>query len=190
MNNPIIEIENLSIGYRNRAGDIVQVLRQIDLSIVPGKTIGLVGESGSSKSTVALSMMGYLRSGSELLGGSVKFHKTDLYQLSECELEALRGKQIALIPQNAGNPLTPTIRIGTQFADALRLHSSLSPRERSPRTIELLSQVRLPTPEALMDRYPHQLSGGQQQRVAIVNNEKFKEVLNALIGQLQTNLPK
>ncbi len=167
MNNPIIEIDNLSIGYRNRAGEIVNVLRNIDLAIEPGETVGLVGESGSGKSTVALSMMAYLRSGSELLGGSIKFHGANLYDMTEREIENLRGKKIALIPQNAGQSLTPTMRIGTQIGEALRLHTSLNPREHLSRTIEFLGQVRLPAPEELVERYPHELSGGQQQRVAI-----------------------
>ncbi len=167
MNDSIIEIDNLSIGYRNRAGEIVNVLRNIDLAIDPGETIGIVGESGSGKSTVALSMMAYLRSGSELLSGAVKFHGDDLYQLSEREVEAIRGKQIALIPQNAGQSLTPTMRIGVQIIEALRLHSALDPQDYLARTIDLLGLVRLPAPESLVERYPHELSGGQQQRVAV-----------------------
>lgn len=167
MSKPLIEIENLSIGYRNRAGAIVNVLRNIDLTIRAGETVGLVGESGSGKSTLALSMMAYLRSGSQLLDGSVNFHGTDLYGLSEREIEHLRGKQIALIPQNAGQSLTPTMRIGAQIAEALRLHTTLNPSQYLERTVELLSLVRLPSPEELVTRYPHELSGGQQQRVAI-----------------------
>ncbi|MEM7537596.1 MAG: dipeptide ABC transporter ATP-binding protein [Chloroflexota bacterium] len=164
---PIIELDDLSVGYRNRAGDIVHVLRNIDLAIRPGETVGIVGESGSGKSTVALSMMAYLRSGSELLNGSVNFHGNDLYGMSSREIEDLRGKKIALIPQNAGQSLTPTMRIGEQIDEALRLHTNLPAPERLPRTIELLGQVRLPAPEELVERYPHELSGGQQQRVAV-----------------------
>ena len=167
MSNPLITIENLSIGYENRAGEIVNVLRNIDLAIGAGETLGLVGESGSGKSTLALSMMAYLRSGSQLLSGSVKFHGTDLYGLSEREIEDLRGKQIALIPQNAGQSLTPTMRIGVQIIEALRLHSAIDPAQYLERTVELLSLVRLPAPEELVNRYPHELSGGQQQRVAV-----------------------
>lgn len=167
MNNPVIEISNLSIGYHNRAGDIVQVLRNIDLMITPGETVGLVGESGSGKSTLALSMMAFLRSGSQLLNGSVHFSGTDLFMLSEREIEAMRGKEIALIPQNAGQSLTPTMRIGSQIEEALRLHTDIPAADRPARSVELLSMVRLPSPAELVKRYPHQLSGGQQQRVAV-----------------------
>ena len=167
MSDPIIEVDNLSIGYRNRAGDIVNVLRNIDLTIHAGETIGLVGESGSGKSTLALSMMAYLRSGSELIGGSIRFRGLNLYGMSEREVEELRGKKIALIPQNAGQSLTPTMRIGTQIVEALRLHSGLPQSEYLSHTVKLLGLVRLPAPEELVDRYPHELSGGQQQRVAV-----------------------
>lgn len=167
MDIPLIEISNLSIGYFNRAGDIVNVLRNIDLTIRAGETLGLVGESGSGKSTLALSMMAYLRAGSELLGGSIKFRGAELYEMNNREIEALRGKEIALIPQNAGQSLTPTMRIGAQIEEALRLHSALDPKEYSNYTVELLGLVRLPAPTELVNRYPHELSGGQQQRVAV-----------------------
>lgn len=167
MNNQIIEISNLSIGYRNRAGDIVQILRNIDLAISRGQTVGLVGESGSGKSTLALAMMAYLRSGSVLLNGSVQFAGTDMFSLNDREIEALRGKEIALIPQNAGQSLTPTMKVGAQIEEALRLHTNIIAADRRGRAIELLGLVRLPSPDELVDRYPHQLSGGQQQRVAV-----------------------
>ncbi len=167
MNDTIIEVENLSVGYRNRAGNIVHVLRNIDLSIERGETVGLVGESGSGKSTLALSMMAFLRSGSEAIDGSVKFKGEDLFSLSQKQVEDLRGKQIALIPQNAGQALTPTMKIGAQIEEALRLHTMIPPKDRQDRAIELLGMVRLPAPEEIIDRYPHELSGGQQQRVAV-----------------------
>lgn len=167
MNEHIIEISHLSIGYRNRAGDIVQVLRDIDLTIDPGETVGLVGESGSGKSTLALAMMAFLRSGSELLNGDVRFSGIDLFALSDRKIEAMRGKEIALIPQNAGQSLTPTMKVGAQIEEALRLHTNLIAADRAVRAIELLGLVRLPSPDELADRYPHELSGGQQQRVAV-----------------------
>lgn len=154
MNEHIIEISHLSIGYRNRAGDIVQVLRDIDLTIDPGETVGLVGESGSGKSTLALAMMAFLRSGSELLNGDVRFSGIDLFALSDRKIEAMRGKEIALIPQNAGQSLTPTMKVGAQIEEALRLHTNLIAADRAVRAIELLGLVRLPSPDELADRYP------------------------------------
>jgi peptide/nickel transport system ATP-binding protein len=163
----LLQLNELAVGYRNQRGDTVSVLRGVDLSIAPGETIGIVGESGSGKSTLALALMAYLRRGSHVQSGRVHFAGMDLLQQRPDQLTALRGSQIALIPQNAGQALTPTMRVGKQVEEALQLHTTLSAAARRERLYELLRQVRLPTPEALAQRYPHQLSGGQQQRVAI-----------------------
>ena len=143
------------------------VLRNIDLQINSGETLGLVGESGSGKSTLALATLGYLKRGLRVLNGSVEFAGEDLFHLSRQRLEKIRGKQVALIPQNSGQSLTPTQRIGQQLDEALLLHTELTKSDRLSQVVELLSQVRLPQPEQLVRRYPHELSGGQQQRVAI-----------------------
>ena len=111
--------------------------------------------------------MGYLKRGLRLMDGSVAFRNNDMFGLSRKELERIRGGQLALIPQNSGQSLTPTLRIGAQLNEALRLHRNLPKAEHLPKVIELLSQVRLPEPETIVSRYPHELSGGQQQRVAI-----------------------
>ncbi len=167
MDDLLIQVKNLNIGFTNRAGDTLPILRNIDLSLYKGGTIGLVGESGCGKSTLALAMMGYLKTGLLVLDGSSEFCGQNVFDLDESELENMRGGKLALIPQNAGQSLTPTMRIGKQIKEALALHSSLPKEQWSARTIEVLKQVRLPEPEVLIERYPHELSGGQQQRVAI-----------------------
>jgi peptide/nickel transport system ATP-binding protein len=162
----LIEIRNLSIGLGPESHPL-PVLRDIDLSVRAGETVGLVGESGCGKSTLALAMMGYLKVGLRTLGGQVLFRGSDLLRQPEHQLAKLRGGKIALVPQNAGQALAPNLNVAAQIGDALRQHSVL-PRPRwSARIVELLAQVRLPDPERLLSRYPHQLSGGQQQRVAI-----------------------
>ena len=163
----LVEIDDLTIGYYKKHGELVHVLRNVNLKIAPGETLGLVGESGCGKSTLGQAMMGFLRSGSERLGGSVKFAGIDMFDLSPRELEQIRGKQIALIPQNAGQSLTPTLRCGRQVVEALELNAGVSGETAKLRAIELLKQVRLPAPEEMYSRYPHELSGGQQQRVAV-----------------------
>ncbi len=163
----LLQIEGLSIGYRNQRGATAQVLRGINLAVARGETIGIVGESGSGKSTLALAMLGYLRAGSRVLGGNLRYAGQDLFQSAPSALQALRGGKIALIPQNAGQWLTPTMRIGQQIAEALQLHTRLAARDVQQRAHQLLVQVHLPQPDQLLHRYPHQLSGGQQQRVAI-----------------------
>ena len=165
--NPLISIENLSIGFKSRSGDMLPVLRNIDLSVHRGESVGLVGESGSGKSTLALAAMGYLKTGLQVMGGTVRFTEHNMFELSRSKLEQLRGGKIALIPQNSGQSLTPTIRVGEHVAEALELHSALPKGEHRQRIIELLKQVRLPEPEVILKRFPHELSGGQQQRVAI-----------------------
>jgi peptide/nickel transport system ATP-binding protein len=163
----LISVNNLSVGFPNRDGSLVPVLRNIDLAVHRGESVGLVGESGSGKSTLALAAMGYLKTGLEVMGGTAWFDKNDMFALSRPALERLRGGKIALVPQNSGQSLTPSIRIGDQLAEALRLHSHLPKSEQPQRIIELLTQVRLPEPHLMRKRYPHELSGGQQQRVAI-----------------------
>lgn len=167
MNDPLIQVKDLSVGFTNRAGDTLPILRNIDLSLHKGDTIGLVGESGCGKSTLALAMMGYLKTGLRVLDGESDFKGHDVFGLDHHALEDIRGGELALIPQNAGQSLTPTMRIGQQINEALMLHTGLAKSQWRERSIEVLTQVRLPEPEVLFDRYPHELSGGQQQRVAI-----------------------
>lgn len=163
----VLSVENLSLGYTNGAGRKVAVLRDVSLQIRKGEVIGLVGESGCGKSTLALALLGFLRGGGEVLGGKIRYRNLSLFDLPEQDLADLRGGNIALIPQNAGQSLTPTMKLEAQLSEALKLHSDLPARQHRARAIELLTLVRLPSPEQLLDRYPHQLSGGQQQRVAI-----------------------
>lgn len=167
MAQPIIDIRNLSVGFTGRAGRTLPVLRNVDLTVHRGESIGIVGESGSGKSTLALASMGFLKQGLRVIGGSVCFNGEDMFARSRHELEAIRGGQLGLIPQNSGQSLTPTMRIGAQMAEALELHCNLAKSDYHARIIDLLGQVRLPDPEVIYNRYPHELSGGQQQRVAI-----------------------
>ncbi len=167
MSNPLVEIDDLTIGYHTKIGKLVHVLRNVSFSIKAGETLGLVGESGCGKSTLGQAMMGFLRPGSKLLAGTVRFSELDMFKLTSRELENIRGNQIALIPQNAGESLTPTMRVGNQIVEAIELHTELSGSAADERMIALLGQVRLPQPEVMAKRYPHELSGGQQQRVVV-----------------------
>ena len=132
-----------------------------------GETIGIVGESGSGKSTLALAMMGYVKHGLFTMGGECLFDTSNLLNMNNKELEKIRGRKIAMIPQNAGQSLTPNLKIGYQIEEALKLHTNLNEKERKDRISVLLKDVRLPSPDTMALRYPHELSGGQQQRVAV-----------------------
>jgi len=167
MSDPLVQVNNLSIGFTSRAGVTLPILRNIDLAFGKGETVGLVGESGCGKSTLALAMMGYLKSGLRVLEGESLFRQRNVFDMDDRALEDVRGGDLAVIPQNAGQSLTPTSRIGQQINEAVKLHTKLAREQWRDRTIELLTQVRLPQPASLLERYPHELSGGQQQRVAI-----------------------
>ena len=163
----LISIKNLNVGYPSRKGQFINILKDVNLKIHRGESIGLVGESGSGKSTLALAALGYFKRGLKISSGSVKFDAVDMLTISDNELQSIRGGRIALIPQNSGQSLTPTKAIGEQIREALKLHSDLASVKFDDRVYELLAKVRLPDPKNLINRYPHELSGGQQQRVAI-----------------------
>jgi peptide/nickel transport system ATP-binding protein len=167
MSQALAHIDGLTISYRTRQGDLADVVRKVSLDMGPGEALGLVGESGCGKTTLGLAMLGFLRPGGQLRAGRVHFDGIDLFNLNLKELQALRGKRVALIPQNAGQSLTPTMRAGAQIAEALTLHRGLGESEARGRVVELLDQVHLPQPAEMAGRYPHELSGGQVQRVVI-----------------------
>ena len=167
MKNAVQKINNLTIGFQSQKGEQISILKNISTSINQGETVGIVGESGSGKSTLALAMMGYVKQGLFTISGECMFHSNNLLEMSNKELENIRGRKIAMIPQNAGQSLTPNLKIGYQIDEALRLHTDLKQSERDEKISELLNKVRLPSPETMAQRYPHELSGGQQQRVAV-----------------------
>ena len=167
MKNAVQKINSLTIGFQSQKGEQISILKNISTSINQGETVGIVGESGSGKSTLALAMMGYVKHGLFTISGECMFHSNNLLEMSNKELENIRGRKIAMIPQNAGQSLTPNLKIGYQIDEALRLHTDLKQSERDEKISELLNKVRLPSPETMAQRYPHELSGGQQQRVAV-----------------------
>jgi peptide/nickel transport system ATP-binding protein len=161
---PLIHIAGLRVALRTGSGRMLPVLRGVDLAVAPGESVGIVGESGSGKSALALAAIGYLRQGLVRVSGDARFAGRDMFGP---DAQQIRGGRLGLIPQNAGLALTPTLRIGAQIAEALRLHTDLPASALPARVVELLGRVRLPAPAEIATRYPHQLSGGQQQRAAI-----------------------
>ena len=164
---PVIEVRGLTVEAYLQDG-WTAVVNDVSFAIGAGEALGLVGESGSGKSTTAYALFGYARAGTRIRGGSVRFAGHDLLRRSDRQLREVRGSGLAMVPQNPGNSLTPSMRIGTQIAEVLRVHRVSGDRGSArARALELLTEVGLPRPADLIDRYPHQLSGGQQQRAAI-----------------------
>jgi peptide/nickel transport system ATP-binding protein len=163
---PLLEIENLCISYYTRAGEIPAVV-DFSVRLNAGESVGLVGESGCGKSTVAMAIMQYMGSNGGIVGGSIKFKGRDLNTLSQEELRAIRGSEIAMVYQEPMAALNPSLTIATQLMEVPLTHDGASEAEARKRAVEMLNDVRLPDPERVMDAYPHQISGGQQQRVVI-----------------------
>jgi len=163
---PILEIENLSISFFTRGGEIPAVM-DFSCSVMPGEAMGLVGESGCGKSTVALGIMRDLSNVGRIVGGRIRFQGRDMGEMSEEELRRIRGNKIAMIYQEPMASLNPAMKIGRQLMEVPLIHEKVSKEEAYRRSVEMLQAVRLPDPERVMKSYPHQLSGGQQQRIVI-----------------------
>lgn len=164
---PVFEVAELTVGYRTASGDLVEVLRNVSASLRRGESLGIIGETGSGKSTFASVLLGHLRRGSEVRTGAVNVLGEDVLSLPDERLRPLRGSRLALVPQNAGQALTPSLVIGEHAIERAMLTPGTSREAAREEVLRVLAAVRLPDPEAIMRRYPHELSGGQQQRVAI-----------------------
>jgi peptide/nickel transport system ATP-binding protein len=163
---PILEIDNLSISFFTRLREIPAVM---DFSCVvqPGEAMGLVGESGCGKSTVALGVMQDLGVNGRIVGGNIKFKGQDLGQMTMEELRNIRGSEIAMIYQEPMASLNPAMRIGKQLMEVPMIHFGTSEAEAYERALEVVTDVKLPDPKRILESFPHQLSGGQQQRIVI-----------------------
>ncbi len=166
MSEPILEIENLSISFFTRAGEIPAVM-DFSCTVMPGEAMGLVGESGCGKSTVALGIMRDLGNNGRIVGGSIRFKGRDLVNMSDAELRHIRGSELAMVYQEPMASLNPAMRVNRQLMEVPMIHEGVSKGEAEARALELLAAVKLPDPERIAGAYPHQLSGGQQQRIII-----------------------
>jgi len=163
---PILEIDNLSISFFTQAGEIPAVM-DFSCSVMPGESMGLVGESGCGKSTVALGIMQDLGVNGRIVGGSVLYKGRDLGAMSHAELRKLRGSEIAMIYQEPMASLNPAMHIGKQLMEVPMIHEGASAVEAEQRALQMLDAVHLPDPRRILKSYPHQISGGQQQRIVI-----------------------
>jgi peptide/nickel transport system ATP-binding protein len=165
-NTPILEINNLSISFFTRIGEIPAVMN-FSCVIEQGKALGLVGESGCGKSTVALGVMQDLGVNGRIVSGSIKFKGRELNNMSQAELGNIRGSEIAMIYQEPMASLNPAMKISKQLMEVPMIHTNSSKKEAWNLALEVVKDVRLPDPDRILNSYPHQLSGGQQQRIVI-----------------------
>jgi peptide/nickel transport system ATP-binding protein len=163
---PILEIDNLSISFFTRLREIPAVM-DFSCTVQPGEAMGLVGESGCGKSTVALGVMQDLGVNGRIVGGSIKFKGRDLGQMSQEELRDVRGSEIAMIYQEPMASLNPAMKIGKQLMEVPMIHEGTSKEEAYQMALEVVTDVKLPDPKRILESFPHQLSGGQQQRIVI-----------------------
>ena len=162
----VLEIEGLKTHIRLRRS-IVRAVDGISLHIAPGETLGLVGESGCGKTITGMSIMKLLPPGGRIVAGSIRLDGRDLVPLPEGEMRAVRGNSVAVVFQDPMTSFNPTMTIGKQIAEALRIHRDVSAAQAQDRTLEVLDWVGMPRPKERINDYPHQLSGGLRQRCMI-----------------------
>jgi oligopeptide/dipeptide ABC transporter ATP-binding protein len=163
---PLLELDNLSTHYVSAKGTrVVRAVQDISLSIHAGETLGIVGESGSGKSTLALTIMRVLPPAARIVSGRMLFEGDDLVPKSEEEMREIRGKRIAMLVQDPMASLNPLFTIGNQVAEPIMVHEGASRQTAWERARNLLKAVRIPSPEARVNQYPHEMSGGMRQRI-------------------------
>ena len=163
---PLLELDNLSTHYVSSKGTrVVRAVQDISLTIQAGETLGIVGESGSGKSTLALTIMRVLPPAARIVSGRMLFEGEDLVQKSDEEMRDIRGKRIAMLVQDPMASLNPLFTIGNQVAEPIIVHEGAPRQTAWKRAVNLLKAVRIPSPEARVNQYPHEMSGGMRQRI-------------------------
>jgi len=170
----LLEVDRLSVGYRTTEEEI-RAAQDVSLTIEPGETLGLVGESGCGKSTVGRAIIGILAKNAAVAGGSIRYKGRELTALSFEAMRAVRWKEIAFIPQSAMNAFNPVYRVGRQIDEIFTEHQKLNAREARKRTVELFKKVHIPA--SRLDGFPHQFSGGMRQRALIAMALALKPAL-------------
>jgi peptide/nickel transport system ATP-binding protein len=162
----LLSVRQLTVAFPSRTG-MVLAANRVGLSLQPGRTLGLVGESGCGKSVTLRSIIQMTPAPGEVIAGEVLWRERDLLTLGSAEMRGVRGREITMIFQDPGASLNPVQSVGTQIAEVLRLKLGLGRGEARSRTVELLQSVGIPSPAERAREYPHQLSGGMRQRVMI-----------------------
>jgi len=165
--NSILEVRDLHVAYLSRAGVASSAIVDVSFEVRPGEILGMLGESGSGKSTVAASLLGLLPPSGKIVRGAILFDGRDILKAEPRELENIRGRRIALINQEPSVALHPTMRVGDQVSEVLAAHRYSDKKGRRERLWQVLTALFPAETERIASSYPHQLSGGQRQRVLI-----------------------
>jgi peptide/nickel transport system ATP-binding protein len=163
---PLLDVSNLTVEFETRRGT-VSAVKNIDISVAKGETLGIVGESGSGKSVTSYAVMRILDRAGHIAGGSIRFAGLELQDASESQMIDLRGREISMIFQNPRAALNPIRKVGHQIEDVLRQHAQAGSNDAREKAIEALRQVRISNPEERYNAYPFELSGGMCQRIVI-----------------------
>ncbi|WP_271619780.1 ABC transporter ATP-binding protein [Bradyrhizobium sp. CCBAU 51745] len=184
---PLVKIEKLRVTARDDYGRELVIVKDVSFTVEPGEVVALIGESGSGKTTIALSLMGYARAGSRIVGGKITFDGREVLAMSQRELASLRGRDMAYVPQSAAASFNPARPLLKQVIESSQIHRVMPVVEAEAKAVALFRELVLPNPEKVGERYPHQVSGGQLQRLlaamALVTEPKlviFDEPTTAL----------
>jgi peptide/nickel transport system ATP-binding protein len=161
----LVDIKDLHVAAHTGDGTETEIVKGVSFSVEPGKVLGLIGESGSGKTTIALATMGYTRYGCRISAGSVRIGDTDVTALDAEGLRDLRGRRISYIAQSAAASFNPSRTILAQVIESALIHRAMGEAEATRKAIELFRSLAIPEPETMGNRYPHQVSGGQLQRL-------------------------
>ncbi|HJM01683.1 MAG TPA: ABC transporter ATP-binding protein [Arenicellales bacterium] len=161
----LLEVDDLKISARRDDDSLLPIVKGVSFNVARGEVVALIGESGSGKTTIALSALGYTKPGLEFAGGEVRLENEDVISMESNQLRALRGQRVAYLAQSAAATFNPALTIGEQVTESCVLHGILDQEQANERAETLYRALELPDPDRLGKRYPHQVSGGQLQRL-------------------------
>ncbi len=162
----IVEIRDLRVNAKTDSGRTVEIIRGVGFDIAEGEIVALIGESGSGKTTIALTLMGYTKPGCRIVDGSIAVGGEDIVKLAESRRARKRGTEVSYVPQSAAASFNPAYRIIDQVIEVTKIHKLMPRAEARRKAVELFQALALPNPETIGERYPHQVSGGQLQRLS------------------------
>lgn len=158
---PLVEVQGLRVNARKDDGTQVEIVKNVNFTVAPGEVLALIGESGSGKTTIALSLLGYARSGCQIAGGQVRIGQRQIDQMDEKALLAMRGHHVAYIAQSAAAAFNPARTLMDQVIESALQHGVMDKASAMRKAVELFRALALPNPDKIGERYPHQVSGGQ-----------------------------